>query len=417
MGPRVALIGHAFMGRAHTEAWERVARAFPEVTAPVLALLVGRDPARSAAAADRLGFGEWSTDWRASVARDDIDIVDICLPGSYHASVAVAALGAGKHTLCEKPLANTAEEARDMAGAASAAARAGAVAMVGFNYRRLPAIALARSWVAGGRIGRLFHIRAAYLQDWLVSPQAPLTWRLRRERAGSGTLGDLGSHIVDLAQFLSSQRVDSVVAACDTFVRWRPMDVLPDGPASAPGQAAPAGDGAALGEVTVDDAAAFLARMSGGAMASFEATRYATGMKNALRMELYGSEGSLSFDLQRPNELVVSAAGTGGGLTTVLVTEASHPYLTGWWPPGHVLGWEHSFVHQARDFLAAIATGSQVEPSFSDGLAVQEVLAAVGRSAASGRWEAPEQVAPGSPGPDGAGPDGAGPDDKMGVNR
>jgi predicted dehydrogenase len=241
--------------------------------------------------------------------------------------------------------------------------------MVGFNYRRVPALALARQYVEAGRIGTIRHFRAVYLQDWLADPGAPMTWRMQAERAGSGALGDLGAHIVDLARFLTGDKITNVAAVSATFVGERPL-----------------ADGSGTAEVTVDDAVLFTARLAAsGALASFEATRYATGRKNALRIEVNGTDGALAFDLERLNELeVFLPAGPGDpGFARVLVTEPGHPYLDGWWPPGHTLGWEHTFTHQARDLLIAIADGAQPVPSFADGLEVQRILDAVQRSAAT----------------------------------
>ena len=277
--------------------------------------------------------------------------------------------------LCEKPLANTLAEAEEMNAAADAAYPHGARAMVGFNYRRVPALALAKSLVEQGRVGVLRHVRAVYLQDWLSDPAAPMTWRMRAERAGSGALGDLGAHIVDLTRYLTGDEITGVSAISETFVRERP---LADGPGA---------DDHRAGEVTVDDAVVFTGRLASGALASFEATRYAAGRKNGLRIELNGSKGSLAFDLERLNELEFFDAAdetSTGGFRRILVTEGSHPYLSAWWPPGHTLGWEHTFTHQAMDLLSAIGDGTQPLPSFGDGLAVQRVLDAVARSAASG---------------------------------
>jgi predicted dehydrogenase len=336
----IGMVGYAFMGRAHSLAWHAVSRVFDVPLRPRLAAICGRDKAAAQAAADRLGWAAAETDWRALIARDDVDLIDIAAPGDMHAPIAIAALEAGKHVLCEKPLANTLAEAAAMSAAADAAYPGGARAMVGFNYRRVPALALARQLVADGRLGTLRHLRAVYLQDWLADPAAPMTWRMQAERAGSGALGDLGSHVVDLARYLTGDEIAGVSALSATF----------------------------------------------------EATRYATGRKNGLRIELNGSAGSLAFDLERLNELeVFSVADPDGdvsGFRRVLVTEATHPYLAAWWPPGHTLGWEHTFTHQARDLLTAIADGSQPRPSFADGLAVQRVLDAVQRSAANGNsWE------------------------------
>ncbi|NNN33306.1 Gfo/Idh/MocA family oxidoreductase [Streptomyces sp. S3(2020)] len=374
---RVGMVGYAFMGAAHSQGWRTVGRVFDLPRQPVLSAICGRDPAAVRAAADRHGWAAAETDWRALIARDDVDLVDICTPGDSHAEIAVAALAAGKHVLCEKPLANTVEEASAMAEAAEEAYGRGQLSMVGFNYRRLPATALARSMVAEDRLGQLRHVRVTYLQDWLVDPEFPLTWRLRKEHAGSGSLGDLGAHIIDLAQYLVGERLAGVSALTETFVRERP---LPVGATSGLSAVSAAG----TGQVTVDDAALFTGRFTSGALASFEATRYATGRKNALRIELNGERGSLAFDLERLNELSYhdgTEPAAHAGFRRILVTEPDHPYLDAWWPPGHGLGYEHSFVHQARDLVHAVAEGRRPEPSFTDGLQVQRVLAAVEESA------------------------------------
>ncbi|MFI2378589.1 Gfo/Idh/MocA family protein [Streptomyces sp. NPDC018964] len=374
---RIGMVGYAFMGAAHSQGWRTAGRVFDLPLRPDMAVICGRDADAVRAAADRHGWAEAETDWRALVERDDIDLVDICTPGDSHAEIALAALAAGKHVLCEKPLANSVEEAEAMTRAAEEAKGRGRLAMVGFNYRRVPATALARRMVAEGRIGRLRHVRVAYLQDWLVDPEFPLTWRLRREQAGSGSLGDLGAHIVDLAQYLSGERLAGVSALTETFVRERPLP-------TAPSAGLAAVSAAGTGQVTVDDAALFTGRFASGALASFEATRYATGRKNALRIELNGERGSLAFDLERLNELEFhdgGEPGTHAGFRRILVTEPEHPYLDAWWPPGHGLGYEHTFVHQARDLVHAVAEGRVPEPSFADGLQVQRVLAAVEESA------------------------------------
>lgn len=364
---RIGMVGYAFMGAAHSQGWRTAGRVFDLPREPALSVLCGRDGDAVRAAAARHGWAATETDWRALIARDDVDLVDICTPGDSHAEIALAALAAGKHVLCEKPLANTVEEAEAMAEAAEAAHKRGQLAMVGFNYRRVPAIALARRMIIEGRLGTLRHVRASYLQDWLVDPEFPLTWRLRKEAAGSGALGDLGAHVVDVAQYLAGEKLAGVSALTETFVRHRR---LPDGD---------------LGPVTVDDAAVFTGRFASGALASFEATRYATGRKNALRIELNGERGALAFDLERLNELSFhdgTEPGAHAGFRRILVTEPDHPYLDAWWPPGHGLGYEHTFVHQARDLVHAIAEGRRPVPSFADGLEVQRVLAAVEESAA-----------------------------------
>ncbi|GAB2793705.1 Gfo/Idh/MocA family oxidoreductase [Streptomyces chlorus] len=374
---RVGMVGYAFMGAAHSQGWRTAGRVFDLPMSPELAVVCGRDAIGVRAAADRHGWADTETDWRALVERDDVDLVDICTPGDSHAEIAVAALAAGKHVLCEKPLANTVAEAEAMADAAEQAWHQGRLAMVGFNYRRVPATALARRMVTEDRIGTLRHVRVTYLQDWLVDPAFPLTWRLRREQAGSGSLGDLGAHIVDLAQYLAGERLAGVSALTETFVRQRPLPTAPAGGLATV-------DATGTGQVTVDDAALFTGRFASGALASFEATRYATGRKNALRIELNGERGSLAFDLERLNELSYhdgTEPRAHAGFRRILVTEPDHPYLDAWWPPGHGLGYEHTFVHQARDLVHAVAEGRTPEPSFADGLQVQRVLAAVEESA------------------------------------
>lgn len=358
----VAVIGYAFMGRAHSDAWRTVGAFRPDLPQVRQQVLVGRDAGEVDRAARRLGWAESSTDWRPVLERDDVDVVDICVPGHLHAEIAVAAIEAGKHVLVEKPLANTLVEAEKMVDVARAARRHGVRSMVGFNYRRVPALALARQHVADGRIGTVRQVRVSYLQDWLVDAQAPMSWRLRRESAGSGALGDLGSHAVDQVRHLLGQEIESVSGRTETFVRRRPGD---DGPE----------------DVTVDDAAWATLRTSGGAVVSLEVSRMASGRKNALQIEVYGDRGSLRFDLESLNDLWVCLDGAAFP-TRVLVTEPDQPYLDGWWPPGHVLGWDHTFTHQAADFLAAVADGTDPTPSFEDGLAVQRVLEAVEASAA-----------------------------------
>jgi predicted dehydrogenase len=396
----VGMVGYAFMGRAHSQAWRTVDRVFELPLRPRLAAICGRDRAATGAAAARLGWAATETDWRALIARDDVQLIDIAAPGSLHAPIAIAALQAGKHVLCEKPLANTLAEAERMSAAADAAFPSGARAMVGFNYRRVPALALARRLVEQGRIGTLRHVRAVYLQDWLVDPDSPLTWRMQADRAGSGALGDLGAHIVDLARFLTGDEITGVSAVSATFVEQRPLaDDFADEAGTPDATGTGSGSGTRrTGQVTVDDAVVFTARFGSGALGSFEATRYAAGRKNGLRIELNGAAGSLAFDLERLNELEfydgdVAVGGATAGFRRILVTEPEHPYLSGWWPPGHTLGWEHTFTNQARDLLTAIADGGQPAPSFGDGLAVQRVLDAVQRSAAAGSgWVAVDEA-------------------------
>ncbi|MEV6878499.1 Gfo/Idh/MocA family oxidoreductase [Amycolatopsis sp. NPDC051128] len=362
----IGMVGHAFMGAVHSHAWRSVHRFFDPPLVPRLAVLAGRDEARATAAARRFGWAGVETDWRQLIARDDVDLVDICTPGDTHAEIAIAALEAGKHVLCEKPLANSVAEAEAMAEAARKARERGVRAMVAFNYRRVPALAHARNLVASGALGEIRHVRSVYLQDWLSDPRAPMTWRLRRESAGSGALGDLGAHIVDAAQFVTGEVITGVSALTNTFVKQRPSE------------------NGGTDEVTVDDTALFLARLSSGAVASFEATRFALGRKNAMRLEVNGSKASLAFDFESMNELQwYEGAGTEAGFRRILVTEPEHPYVGVWWPPGHLLGYEHTFTNEVADLLAAISAGTDPEPGFDDGLRVQRVLHAVEKSAAA----------------------------------
>ena len=381
----VAMIGHSFMGAVHSQAWRTAPRVFDLPFDVDMTVVCGRDPKGTARAAERLGWGDWAVDWQEVVRRDDVDVVDICTPGDSHADIAIAALAAGKHVVCEKPLANTVEEAERMAAAAQVAAEAGVRSMVGFTNRRVPALAHAARLIAEGRIGEVRHVRAQYLQDWIVDPEFPLVWRLRKERAGSGALGDLGSHVIDLLQHLTGEHLTGVSATQATFITERPL------PTESSGLSAQAGE--QRGQVTVDDATAFTGRLEGGALVVVEATRFATGRKNALRIEVNGSRGSVAFDFESMNELLLydadaDAPKTEAGFRRILVTEPGHPYLGAWWPPGHGLGYEHAFVHQVHDFLTAVADdGSDPRPSFADSLQVQYVLRAVERSAAdSSRW-------------------------------
>jgi predicted dehydrogenase len=360
----VAAIGYAFMGKAHSNAWRNVASFF-DVPAFEQKVLVGRDATAVAEAAASYGWAESATDWRDVITRDDIDIVDICAPGWMHAEIAIAALEAGKHVLVEKPLANTLAEAELMTAAAAKARARGVQSMIGFNYRRVPALALARELIAEGRLGTVRHVRAAYLQDWLTDAQAPMCWRLRKETAGSGALGDIASHAIDQIQALTGERIIEASGTLRTFIAQRPG---PEG----------------LEDVTVDDAAWATFWLTGGLGASVEASRVATGQKNSLQIEVYGTEGALIFDLENLNELQFLDATEPAreqGFRRILVNEPEHPYLEAWWPQGHIIGWEHTFTHQVRDFLLAIQDGTQPAPSLEDGLLDQRVRAAIEESA------------------------------------
>jgi predicted dehydrogenase len=382
----VGLVGYKFMGRAHSNAYRQVARYFDVDPSPVMRAICGRDLEATTTAARQLGWESVETDYHTLVNRDDIGLVDVSTPGYTHSEVVLAALEAGKHVLCEKPLANSLEEAGQML---LAAREAGTINMVNFNYRRVPAVQFARKLIEEGRLGDIRHWRAVYLQDWLVDESVPLAWRLKKELAGSGALGDIGAHILDLSQYLVGA-VTSVVGTLDTFVKQRPIEVQNSGGSGLSWQA-----GDEMGDVTVDDSTTFLARFDNGATGTFEATRMATGRRNYNSFEINGSLGSISFNLERLNELQVYFREDEAGLQgfrTINVTEGVHPYTGAWWPAGHIIGWEHTHTHVVKDLLDGIRTGVNPYPSFEDGFKNQAVLDAVVRSADSGKWEAPVPV-------------------------
>ena len=364
----VAMIGHRFMGRAHANAWRQVARFFDDAPyEPVLKVVCGRHAPAVAKAVERFGFEEGSTSWEEVFARDDVDVVDVCTPGDTHLPIVLGAVSAGKAVLCEKPLANTVEEARKMKEAAEAA---GVLHMVCHNYRRAPAVQLARRFIDEGRIGRIHHYRGTYLQDWIVDPRSPRVWRLEKARAGSGALGDIASHSLDLARFLVGE-VEEVSGLLETFVTERPLE-----------------DGSGMGAVDVDDAALALLRFEGGAIGSVEGTRFAPGRKNHNRFEINGSTGSLVFDLERMNELAVyEEQGPDSGFRTILATDEAHRYVRAWWPPGHIIGYEHTFTHTVLDLLVGLSDGTRPKPDFGDGLKNQRLIEAIARSSASRTWE------------------------------
>jgi predicted dehydrogenase len=365
----VAMIGYQFMGRVHSNAWRQVGRFFDLPVEPRLQVVCGRDVSAVEQAATKLGWAAHATSWQEVVARDDIDVVDICTPGDSHAEIAIAAAQAGKAVLCEKPLANSLARAQQMLDAVS---RAGVVHMLCHNYRRVPAVALARQMIEGGEIGEIRHYRGTYLQDWIVDPASPRSWRLEKSKAGSGALGDIASHSLDLARFLVGE-IAEVSGLLETFIAERPLE-----------------DGSGTGVVDVDDAALMLLRFENGAIGTVEGSRFCPGRKNYNRFEINGSRGSLVFDLERMNELeVYREEGPGSGFRTVLATDPAHPYVEAWWPPGHMLGYEHSFTHTVRDLVLAIDADEPVSPNFEDGVRIQRILEAVERSSASRTWEQP----------------------------
>lgn len=365
---RIALIGHRFMGRAHSNAWNQVTKFFDPALKPVMQVVCGRDEEDLRAFADRWGWAETSTDWRGVLDREDIDAVDIATPTHLHAEMAIAAAEAGKHVFCEKPFARSVEEGRAMLAAAD---KAGVVHYLNHNYRRCPAVLLAKRLIEEGEIGEIYHWRGAYQQSWLVNPQHPLDWKLRRATAQAGPLWDLGSHAVDLARFLVGEFVE-IDCRTKQFHKERPL----------------AEDPAQMGQVEVECAALMTGEFENGALASIETTRYATGRKNRHTFEIYGRKGAITWDMENMNRLQFYSGkdlADRSGFRDILVTERTHDYVGAWWPPGHIIGYEHGFVHAAVDFLNACATGDTASPNFEDGVKGLQVLEAAAASAESGR--------------------------------
>lgn len=363
----VALLGYQFMGRAHSNAWRQVGHFFDVPVEPVMKVVCGRNEDAVSDAARTLGWEEYSTDWRKVIERDDIDIVDICTPGEAHAEQAIAAAEAGKVVFCEKPLGNTLDEAVEMLAAVE---RNKVIHMICHNYRRVPAVSLAKQMIEDGKIGRIYHYRGTYLQDWIVDPMFPRVWRLEKSKTGSGALGDIASHSIDLARYLVGE-ITEVSGMLKTFVTERPL----------PGTSE-------MAPVDVDDAALSLLRFESGAIGSVEGSRMAPGRKNYNRFEINGSRGSIVFDLERLNELeVYIEEGPNSGFKDIYVTDPAHPYFAAWWPAGHIIGYEHTFIHTVYELLKAIDEGRIPSPNFADGLRNQRVLDAIERSASSRTWE------------------------------
>ena len=377
----VGLVGYQFMGKAHSNAYRQVAAFFPQLEAvPVMKAICGRNEEAVKAAAKQFGWESYETSYEALVKREDIDLVDVCVPGNMHAPITIAAVEAGKHVLCEKPLANTLAEAQQMLAAAE---KAGVVHMLCHNYRRAPAVQLAKRLIDEGALGRIYHFRGTYLQDWIVDPEFPLVWRLRKEIAGSGVHGDLNAHLIDLARFLVGE-IAEVCGMMETFIKERPQLAAIDDRLG--GTAA-----AERGEVTVDDAAAFLARFENGALGTFESTRFALGRKNYNRFEINGSAGSVAFNLERMNELELylqSDREDARGFRTILCNEGVHPYAGAYWPSGHIIGYEHTFINTVHDLMQGVARGQSPQPNFVDGVKNQAVLEAAEISARERRWVA-----------------------------
>jgi predicted dehydrogenase len=372
---RVGLIGYRFMGRAHSNAWRQAPRFFNLKTNVELHTICGRNPAGVQAARAQLGWQHAATDWREVVESPLIDIVDIGAPNDLHAEIAIAAARNGKHILCEKPLALNVKQAEAMLAAAQ---KAKVVHMICHNYRRIPALALARKMIGEGALGKLFHFHARYAQDWLVDPESPINWRLQKETSGSGANGDINAHIIDLGRYLVGE-FQAVCGLLHTFVAERPLaEALSRGMRK-------------MAKVTVDDAALLIGRMDNGVLANLEATRFAAGRKNHIAIEINGSKGSLYFDFEDMNRLKYFNGDDPKdrqGFRDILVTERGgvHPYVGHWWPPGHLIGYEHTFIHTIADFVNACVEGKPVQPTFEDGVKNQRVLAAVEESQQKGRW-------------------------------
>jgi predicted dehydrogenase len=374
----VAIIGTRFMGRAHSHAWTSVTKFFDVGITPVLKVACGQDEKATREFARRWGWEEAVGDWRQVVERKDIDVIDVCTPTYLHRDIVVAAAGNGKHIFCEKPIAMSYAEAREMVEAAE---RAGVLHYLNHNYRRTPAIAFARQLIEEGKIGQIYHWRGTYLQDWITDPSFPLTWHLQKEFSGAGAQYDLNSHSVDLARYLVGE-IKTVAAMMKTFVSERPL------PGAGVGTFKSGSAGSETGRVTVDDAAFMLAEFENGALGAFESSRFASGRKNFNYFEIYGSKGSLVFDLQRMNELKflnLADPPDEQGFRTILVTNPTHPYIAAWWPPGHMIGYEHEFTHAVADFLRALEEGTAITPNLLDGMKGMQVLEAAIRSSTTGQ--------------------------------
>lgn len=368
----IGMVGYGFMGRAHSNAWRRVPNFFDTGYEPVLKAVAARDAAKAKGFADMWGYESVETDWRKLVERKDIDAIDICVPNDLHAEIAIAAAKAGKMVLCEKPLARTAKEAMPMVRAVE---KAGVANTVWYNYRRIPAVTLIKQVVDEGKLGKIFHYRASFLQDWTISPDVPQggagTWRLDVGAAGSGVTGDLLAHCIDTAIWLNGS-IAKVSAMTETFVKERKNALT-----------------GKTQKVGIDDAAAVLARYANGSLGTFESTRYARGHKALYTLEINGEHGSFMWDLHDLNRVKWfdhSKEGRLRGWTDILVSDGEHPYLGKWWVPGLIIGYEHSFVHQAADFLESLTSGKPCGPTFRDALETSKVCDAILASGKSGKW-------------------------------
>lgn len=376
----IAIIGMGFMGRAHSNAWSQLNKFFDTEYDICLKAVAGKNEERTRQFAKRWGYESYTTDWHTLLDREDIDVIDILTPTYLHKEMAVAAMKAGKHVICEKPCSLTWEECHEMA---ETAAKAGIVSYLNHNYRRVPAVALAKQMIEEGKLGTIYHYRGSYLQEWIMDENFPVTWQLKKETAGGGALYDLASHNVDLARYLVGEPV-AVTAMLKTFVKERPEP----GENSAVFSAGDTSGSQKKLPVTVDDAASLVLEFENGAMGSLEASRFATGRKNYNCFEIYGSKGALCFDLERMNELQYydnTEPNAQRGYRTILVTEGEHPYVGAWWPQGHIIGYEHTFVHAFKEFVHAIAEGGSMTPDFNDGEQIIRTLQAAQISSREGR--------------------------------
>jgi predicted dehydrogenase len=374
---RVGMVGYKFMGKAHSHAYKDVGMFFDLEKNVHMQAICGREEEGVKKAAAKFGWSSYETNWEKMINRNDIDLVDINAPSNVHKKMVIAAAKAGKHIFCEKPLALSLADAREMLEVVE---KAGVKHAICFNYRFLPAIQLAKQLIDDGKIGTIHHYRAAYLQDWLVDPLFPIAWRLNKDIAGSGSHGDLNAHCVDLARFLIGD-FERVIGQSKTFVKERPL------PAYSTGLSAVASD--EMGEVTVDDTTSFLAEFKNGAHGTFEATRFATGWKNGNIFEINGSKGSIRFNLERLNELEVYFRDDDPhvqGFRTIMVTESVHKYAEQWWPAGHTIGYEHAFVHIVYELIQSIALDKNFQPNFTDGVKCQQILEAVEKSISLETW-------------------------------
>lgn len=367
----VAMFGAGFMGKAHSNAWTKVCKFFDVDFEINLKVLVGnKNPMEEFAA--KWGYDEVSYDWRAVMERDDIDIVDIGTPTFMHKDMVLAALKSGKHVVCEKPFTLEYADALEMLEAAE---KAGVLHYLNHNYRRVPAVALAKQLIDEGRLGTIYHWRGSYLQDWIMDPNFPVTWHLKKECAGGGPLFDLSSHNIDLARYLVGEPV-AVTAVNKTFITERPAA----GVGAATFSAGTGADKSNMIPIEVDDASAAIFEFENGAIGTIESSRFATGRKNYNTFEIYGSRGAICFNLERMNELEfldATVPANEQGFRTILATEGCHPYESAWWPSGHIIGYEHTFVNAFADFLRALSAGEKISPNFEDGAKIVRALKAV----------------------------------------